>query len=74
MKNHSLDVDRASHAEKQDQRKSGSSWGANRHFSDRMTEIMIQLANFTDAGPAFHRKAGQRFTYAGPVTVSAVRR
>ena len=31
-------------------------------------------ANFTDVGPLFHRKAGRRFTHAGPVTVGAARR
>ena len=31
-------------------------------------------ANFTDVGPAFHRKAGHHFTHAGPVTVGAARR
>ena len=31
-------------------------------------------ANFTDVGPAFHRKAGRRFTHAGLVTVGVARR
>ena len=36
--------------------------------------VALKIAYFTDAGPRFHRKAGQHFTHAGPVVINAARR